>query len=270
MSTRSLCRSGIWKPRRIRAHKSPSGPESESTDVLSTLIVSLAVAFLRIASATACCFWAEGSEERELVAVGPWLAQAANVRTRSALKINRMNVSDSKKCAWKFGPDSTEPHPSRQYKCKKHSKIRGLQWFSTFQMKITAGVYGLAKFVLPAAQQRERVEPVAHRALELRGKRGLHTFFAHAQERICISFVQERGWNGRLIARAQALGCLLPVGKRCIARLGGASETGGRQRIFVGAVNQRGVGKRGERVERIQHLLRCAFKQTAAAAREQG
>src|SRR6202140_3137620 len=187
MSTRSLCRSGIWKPRRIRAHKSPSGPESESTDVLSTLIVSLAVAFLRIASATACCFSAEGSEERELVAVGPWLAQAANFRTRSALKINRMNV-----------------------------------WFSTFQMKITAGVIGLAKFVLPAAHQRERIEPVAHRAFELGCKRGLHVFFTDAQERIRLAFVQERGWNGRLVARAQLFRLLLPFGQGRIVRLGRA------------------------------------------------
>ena len=70
---------------------------SESTDVLSTLIVSLAAAVLRRASATACCLDAEGSEERELGAVGPWLAQAASVRTSNALKINRMNVSASKK-----------------------------------------------------------------------------------------------------------------------------------------------------------------------------
>src|SRR5471032_703890 len=103
-----------------------------------------------------------------------------------------MNVSDSKKCAWKFGPDSTEAHSSRQYKCKKLSKIRGLQWFSTFQMKITAGRHGLAKFVLPAAHQRERVEPVTHRALELRRQRGLHAFFADSQKWICVSFMQER------------------------------------------------------------------------------
>src|SRR5471032_444695 len=114
-----------------------------------------------------------------------------------------MNVSDSKKCAWKFGPDSTEPHSSRQYKCKKHSKIRGLQWFSTFQMKITAGRHGLAKFILPAAHQCEGVEPVAHRSIKLGGKRGLYAFFTDTQERIRGSFMQERRRNGRLVALAQ-------------------------------------------------------------------
>src|SRR5476649_246135 len=160
-----------------------------------------------------------------------------------------MNVSDSKKCAWKFGPDSTEAHSSRQYKCKKHSKIRGLQWFSTFQMKITAGRHGLAKFILPAAQQCEGVEPVAHRALELRGKRGLHAFFTNTEERVCVSFVQERGRNGRQVALAQALRVFLPLRQRRVVRLGRARETDIRQRIFVGAVDQRGIGERRERIE---------------------
>src|SRR5260370_7440741 len=125
-----------------------------------------------------------------------------------------MNVSDSKKCAWKFGSDSTEPHPSRQYKCKKLSKIRGLQWFSTFQMKITAGVIGSAKFVLPAAHQRERIESGAHRAFELACQRGLHVFFTDAQERIRLAFVQERGSNGALVSRSPLFRLLLPFRPR--------------------------------------------------------